>query len=119
MNVIIVYALFRPLCLFFTGKSNIFLDWKTRYQIILGIARGLQYLHEDSHIRIVHRDIKASNILLDSKMAAKVADFGLSRLAPVQDDEGVLPNHVSTIVKGTPVSPSLHHYVLFDLTRII
>lgn len=95
------------------------LSFATRLEIVLGAAKGILYLHTEAHPPIFHRDIKASNILLDSKMTAKVADFGLSRLAPVQDDEGVLPNHVSTIVKGTPVSPSLHHYVLLDLTRII
>ena len=70
----------------------------------LGASRGLAYLHELANPPIVHRDIKSSNILLDSKLNAKVADFGLSRLAPVLDDEGTVPNHVSTIVKGTPVS---------------
>uniref|UniRef100_M1CNF8 non-specific serine/threonine protein kinase n=1 Tax=Solanum tuberosum TaxID=4113 RepID=M1CNF8_SOLTU len=78
------------------------LSFATRLEIVLGAAKGILYLHTEAHPPIFHRDIKASNILLDSKMAAKVADFGLSRLAPVQDDEGVLPNHVSTIVKGTP-----------------
>ncbi|OIT26252.1 PREDICTED: probable LRR receptor-like serine/threonine-protein kinase At1g06840 isoform X1 [Nicotiana attenuata] len=78
------------------------LKFGARLQIALGAAKGILYLHTEAHPPIFHRDIKASNILLDSKMTAKVADFGLSRLAPVQDDEGVLPNHVSTIVKGTP-----------------
>lgn len=80
---------------FFTGKSKIFLDWKTRYQIILGIARGLQYLHEDSHIRIVHRDIKASNILLDDKFQPRIGDFGLARFFP--EDQAYL----STAFAGT------------------
>lgn len=78
------------------------LTFGARLEIALGAAKGILYLHTEAHPPIFHRDIKASNILLDSKMTAKVADFGLSRLAPVQDDEGVLPNHVSTIVKGTP-----------------
>ncbi|GLJ27364.1 hypothetical protein SUGI_0537030 [Cryptomeria japonica] len=69
----------RSLDRFIYGNTNEFLPWPTRYEIILGVARGLQYLHEDSHIRIVHRDIKASNILLDEKFQPRIADFGLAR----------------------------------------
>lgn len=73
----------------------------------LDSAKGILYLHTEAHPPVFHRDIKASNILLDSNLNAKVADFGLSRLAPVLDDEGTMPTHVSTIVKGTPVSLNL------------
>ena len=71
------------------------LDWKGRYKIIVGIAHGLAYLHEESEIRIIHRDIKASNILLDHKHRPKIADFGLARL--FAEDQ----THVSTRVAGT------------------
>ena len=74
-----------------------------RLRIALGSAKGILYLHTEANPPIFHRDIKASNILLDSRFTAKVADFGLSRLAPVPDMEGISPQHVSTVVKGTPV----------------
>lgn len=78
------------------------LDFRTRIQIALGSARGILYLHTEANPPIFHRDIKASNILLDEKNNTKVADFGLSKLAPISDVEGVAPGHVSTVVKGTP-----------------
>jgi serine/threonine protein kinase len=56
------------------------LDWSKRFTIINGITRGLQYLHEDSQLKIVHRDLKASNILLDSDYNPKISDFGLAKI---------------------------------------
>ncbi|GKA01421.1 probable LRR receptor-like serine/threonine-protein kinase isoform X2 [Tanacetum coccineum] len=64
--------------------------------------KGILYLRTEANPPIFHRDNKTSNILIDSKLTAKVADLGLSRLAPLLDDYGVGPNYVSTVVRGTP-----------------
>lgn len=78
------------------GKGDHDLDWGIRYNICLGVAQGLHYLHENAQPRIIHRDIKAPNILLDKNWSAKIGDFGLARLFP--DEE----SHISTLhIAGT------------------
>ncbi|KAK9064212.1 hypothetical protein SSX86_015592 [Deinandra increscens subsp. villosa] len=64
----------------FNKEKGAHLDWKNRFNIISGIARGLLYLHQDSRLKIIHRDLKASNILLDKNMNPKISDFGLARI---------------------------------------
>ena len=86
------------------------LDWKTRYAICVGTARGLAYLHEESRLRIVHRDVKPSNILLDADLNPKISDFGLAKL---YDDK---MTHVTTKFAGTmlvSLSPLTTHLAFY------
>lgn len=76
-------------------RNHIILDWPTRAAISIGTASGLAFLHEEAEPHIVHRDIKASNILLDRHFNPKIGDFGLAKLFP----DNV--THISTRVAGT------------------
>lgn len=71
------------------------LDWAKRFKILLGTAEGMAYLHEESNLRIIHRDIKLSNILLEHDFTPRIADFGLARLFPGDK------THISTAIAGT------------------
>lgn len=82
-------------CFVGPDDKDLKLDWPTRYTICIGIARGLAFLHEESRLKIVHRDIKATNVLLDKDLNPKISDFGLAKL----DEEG--KTHISTRVAGT------------------
>ncbi|KAG2318960.1 hypothetical protein Bca52824_012173 [Brassica carinata] len=83
------------LALSLSGKSSTKLEWAMRQKICVGIARGLAFLHEGSIVRMVHRDIKTTNVLLDADLNAKISDFGLARL---HEEEH---SHISTKIAGT------------------
>ncbi|KAL5577020.1 hypothetical protein UlMin_018719 [Ulmus minor] len=101
-NLLLVYEYMENNCLgralFGTSKAgerSLKLDWAVRVKICVGIAKGLAFLHEGSALKIVHRDIKATNVLLDRDLNAKISDFGLAKLH--EEDE----SHISTRIAGT------------------
>lgn len=94
------------------NSSNIQFDWSTRHKISVGVARGLAFLHEEVHPHIIHRDIKASNILLDKDLTPKISDFGLAKLFPDH------LTHVTTRVAGTVGYLAPEYAIQGKLTRM-
>ncbi|CAH1436519.1 unnamed protein product [Lactuca virosa] len=97
---------------FLWGAKKGTLNWKQRYGIIFGIARGLHHLHNESHVKIIHRDIKSSNILLDHDFQPKIADFGLARFIP--DDQSHLVSSRFAGTLGYTAPEYARHGILSD-----
>lgn len=93
------------------GHSSIQFNWQTRRNICIGVAKGLAFLHEEVQPHIVHRDIKASNILLDKDLTPKISDFGLAKLFPAN------LTHISTRVAGTEGYLAPEYAIRGQLTR--
>jgi serine/threonine protein kinase len=88
-------------------SARLLVDWVSRYNIALGVAQGMNYLHHDCHPSVIHRDIKSNNILLDANLEARIADFGLARMM-IQKNETV------TMVAGSYGYIAPGWYLLFS-----
>ncbi|KAH1246961.1 putative leucine-rich repeat receptor-like serine/threonine-protein kinase [Glycine max] len=95
--------------LFGPEEYQIKLDWPTRQKICVGIARGLTYLHEESRLKIVHRDIKAINVLLDKNLNPKISDFGLAKLD--EEDNTGISTRIAGIYGYTAPEYAMHGYL--------
>lgn len=83
-----VFKILFTFALFLDPIQRQYLDWPRRYKIIVGISRGLMYLHEDARFKVIHHDLKASNVLLDAKLTPKINDFGMARLCSLDGSYG-------------------------------
>lgn len=99
------------------GKNNMLVDWVSRYNIALGVAQGLAYLHHDCHPPVIHRDVKSNNILLDENFEARIADFGLAKMMLHKNETvSMVAGSYGYIAPGEYLHPFSGLFMLLDNT---